>query len=155
MIMHDIVWNGKSRQGSKFGHRAVNVRLRMRVEKPLRWTDKNTVWFVGVSFQHIMRVGLALAAVLLSVLPRWPLNLQPLWVAEGQPTPCPERTGLTVQYTLIIANSPDCEPSLIDNFPVRVQYRTIVTGGDGGQNNNSVSEWMDSTNMPGTCASYM
>ena len=130
----------------KVPHRAVNVRLRMRVEKSYR--KKNTVWFVGVSFQHIMRVGLDLA-ILLSALLRWPLNLQPLCVAEGQQTPRPERTGFTVQYTLIIANSPDCEPSPVDNFPVRVQYRTIVTGGDGGQNNNSVSEWMDSTNMPG------
>ena len=92
-----------------------------------------------------MRVSLALA-ILLSVL-RWPLNLLPLCVAGGQPTP--ETTGLTVQYTLIVANSPDCEPSLVDNFPVRVQYRTIVTGGDGEQNNNDISEWMDSPNMPG------
>ena len=50
-------------------------------------------------------------------------------------------TGFTVEYTLIIANSPDCEPSLVDNYPVRVQYREII-GGDGGQ-------WMDSPNMPG------
>ena len=91
-----------------------------------------------------MRVGLALA-ILLSVL-RWPLNLQPLCVAGGQPTP--QTTGLTVQYTLIIANSPDCELSLVDNFPVRVQYRTIIIGGDG----ESVSQWMDSPRMPG---SYM
>ena len=104
-------------------------------------TDKEHVWFVGVSFRHIMRVGLALA-VLLSALLRWPLNLQRLCVAEGQ------TTGLTVQYTLITANSPDCEPSLVDNFPVQVQYRTIITGGDG----ESVSQWMDSPRMPG---SYM
>ena len=97
----------------------------------------------------IMRVGLVLT-VLLSALPRWPLNLQPLCVAEEQPTP--QTTGLTVQYTLIIANSPDCEPTLVDNFPVIVQYRTIITGDDGGQN-NSVSQWMDSpSRMPG---SYM
>ena len=89
-----------------------------------------------------MRVGLALA-ILLFVL-RWPLNLQPLCVAGGQPTP--ETTGLTVQYTMIVANSPDCEPSLVDNFPVRVQYRTIMTGGDG----ESVSQWMDSPRMPGS-----
>jgi hypothetical protein len=95
-----------------------------------------------------MRVRLALV-VLLSIL-RWPLNLQPLSVAaEGQQTP--QTTGFTVEYTLIIANSPDCERSLVDNFPVRVQYRTIITGDDGGTNNNgtSVSEWMDSPNMPG------
>ena len=95
-----------------------------------------------------MRVGLYLA-ILLSVLPQWPLNHQPLCVAEGQPTPWPQTTGLTVQYTLTLANSPDCELSLVDNFPVRVQYRTIVTGGDGGQNNSGVSEWRDSPNMPG------
>ena len=93
-----------------------------------------------------MRVGLALA-VLLSALLRWPLNLQPLCVAEEQPTP--ETTGFTIQYTMIIANSPDCEPSLVDNFPVRIQYRTIMTGGDGGQNNSRIREWMDSPNMPG------
>ena len=95
----------------------------------------------------IMRAGLVLA-VLLSTLPRWPLNLQRLCVAEEQPTP--QTTGLTVQYTMIIANSPDCERSLVDNFPVIVQYRTIMTGGDGGQN-NSVSQWMDSpSRMPGS-----
>jgi hypothetical protein len=88
----------------------------------------------------IMRVRLALI-VLLSVLP-WPLNLQLLCVAEGQ------TTGFTVEYTLIIANSPDC--SLVNNFPLKVQYRTIITGGDGGQNNGvTVSQWMDSPNMPG------
>ena len=95
-----------------------------------------------IPYDPIMRVGLVLA-VLLSALPRWPLNLQPLCVAEEQPTP-----HLTVQYTLVIANSPDCEPSLVDNFPVRVQYRTIMTGGDGER----VSQWMDSPRMPG---SYM
>jgi hypothetical protein len=92
-----------------------------------------------------MRVRLAVT-VLLSVL-QWSLNLQPLCVAaERQQTP--QTTGFTVEYTLIVANSPDCERSLVDNFPVRVQYRTIITGGDGGTNNN-VSEWMDSPNMPG------
>ena len=95
--------------------------------------------------RHV-RVGLVLT-VLLSALPRWPLNLQPLCVAEGQQPP--QTTGLTVEYILIIANSPDCEASLVDNFSVRVQYRTIVAGGDGGQNNNGISEWTDSPNMPG------
>ena len=58
--------------------------------------------------------------------------------------------GFTVQYTLMTANSPDCEPSLVDDYPVRVQYRKLVSGdGDRGQN-NSGSEWMDSTHMPGT-----
>ena len=101
-----------------------------------------------ISFQDIMQVGLYLAC-LLSVL-RWLLNLQPLCVAEGQPTPWPQTTGLTVQYTLIIANSPDCQPSLVDNFPVRVQYRTILTGGDGER----VSEWMDSPTSPRMPGSY-
>ena len=93
----------------------------------------------------IMRVGLVL---LLSALPRWPLNLQPLCVAEEQPpTPWPQTTGLTVQYTLITANSPDCEPSLVDNFPVQVQYRTIMTGGDVER----IGQWMNSpSRMPGS-----
>ena len=56
--------------------------------------------------------------------------------------------GFAVEYTLITANSPDCEPSLVDKFPVRVQYRTII-GDDGGQSNNSVSDWEDSPSMPG------
>ena len=48
--------------------------------------------------------------------------------------------GFRVEYTLITANSPDCELSLVDNFPVRVQYRTTIgNGGEGG-----LSEWMDS-----------
>ena len=61
-------------------------------------------------------------------------------------------SGYTVEYTLVTANSPDCERSLVDEFPVRLQYRTIISGGDGGQSiNNSVSEWMDSPkNMSGT-----
>ena len=56
--------------------------------------------------------------------------------------------GFIVEYTLITANSPDCVASLVDKFPVRVQYRTII-GDDGGQSNTSVSEWMDSPNLPG------
>ena len=63
----------------------------------------------------------------------------------------PNTTGFTVDYALITANSPDCEPSLVDNFPVRVQYRTI-SDGDGGLSNIGVSEWTDSPNniLPGT-----
>ena len=58
--------------------------------------------------------------------------------------------GFTVQYTLVTANSPDCEPSLVDDYPVRVQYKTLVSGDGGRGQNNSGSEWMDSTHMPGT-----
>ena len=61
-----------------------------------------------------------------------------------------DETAFTIEYTLITANSPDCEPSLIDKFPVRVQHRTIISDDDGGGQNNSVSEWMDSTNISGT-----
>ncbi len=52
-------------------------------------------------------------------------------------------TGFIITYTLIIVNSPDCEPSLIDDFPVRVQYR-MISNGDGEQSNTSISEWMGS-----------
>jgi hypothetical protein len=90
-----------------------------------------------------MRVRLALRPLTVLLL-QWLLNLRPLCVAAETP----QTTGFTVEYTLIIANSPDCERSLVDSFPVRVQYRTIMTGGDGGKN-NSVSQWMDSPNMPG------
>ena len=82
-------------------------------------------------------------------------NLQsPCEVAETQRNvdanhPATSTAGFTVEYTLITANSPDCEPSLVDKFPVRVQYRTISGNGDGGQSYNSVSEWMDSPNMSG------
>ena len=61
-----------------------------------------------------------------------------------------DATAFTIEYTLITANSPDCEPSLINDYPVRVQYRTIIGGGDGRGQNNSVSEWMDSMDIPGT-----
>ena len=81
--------------------------------------------------------------VLLSVLLP---NLLPLCTAGGQRAP---QTGFTVDYTLTTVNSPDCESSLVDNFPVRVQYRTIIGADDGGQSNTSVSEWMDSPNTPG------
>ena len=70
-------------------------------------------------------------------------------VANETATQSSRTTGFTVEYTLITANSPDCEPYLVDSFPVRVQYRTIIGSDDGGQSNNSVSEWMDSPNMSG------
>ena len=50
-------------------------------------------------------------------------------------------SGFIFAYSLMTVNSPDCGPSLVDNFPVRVQYRTIR------DSDTSVSEWMDS---PGT-----
>ena len=86
-----------------------------------------------------------LSLVLLSLFLSHPQR--PLCIAAPQSN----RTGFTVEYTLATANSPDCEPSLVDNFPVRVQYRTIIGAGDGGQSSISVSEWMDSMspNMPG------
>ena len=70
---------------------------------------------------------------------------------NSQADPEAPRSAFTFKYTLITANSPDCEPSLVDNFPVRVQYRTI-SGSDG----RGVSEWMDSPNMPGkhACTKY-
>jgi hypothetical protein len=90
----------------------------------------------------IMRVRLAPRPSLTVLLLQWFLNLQPLCVAAETP----QTTGFTVEYALIIANSPDC--SLIDNFPVRVQYRVVITGGDGGQN-NSINQWIGSPNIPG------
>ena len=66
--------------------------------------------------------------------------------ARGSSRQWSNTTGFILEYTLTIANSPDCEPSLVDNFPVRVQYRTIVSGSDG---DTSVSEWTDSPNVPG------
>ena len=50
--------------------------------------------------------------------------------------------GFLVEYTLLIANSPDCEPSLVDNFPVRVQYR-IVTLMEDDNNGSSAGQWKD------------
>ena len=65
-------------------------------------------------------------------------------------------TGFIFKYTLITANSPDCDSSLVDNFPVRVQYRTIGAGSGGEKSNTSVSQWMDSPNMTGkhACTKY-
>ena len=64
-------------------------------------------------------------------------------------------TGFIVTYTLITVNSPDCEPSLIDDFPIRVQYR-MISNGDGEQSNTSISEWMGSSSpkAPGRCIIY-
>ena len=58
--------------------------------------------------------------------------------------------GFRVEYTLITANSPDCEPSLVDNFPVKVQYRITSRSSDVLQNNflNRSAEWMDSPYSP-------
>lgn len=60
-----------------------------------------------------------------------------------------------VDYTLMTANSPDCEPSLVDDFPVRILYRQIETAAvtpQGVANNNVTgaiaSAWMDSPNPP-------
>ena len=52
--------------------------------------------------------------------------------------------GFRVEYTLVSANSPDCEFSLVDNFPVRVQYRLIQETSNGTDSQSStVTEWMD------------
>ena len=57
------------------------------------------------------------------------------------------QTQFSVEYTLLTANSPDCaEPSMVDNFPVRVQYRTVtLMEDDNGININrgSASQWTD------------
>ena len=39
--------------------------------------------------------------------------------------------SLTVKYTLMTLNSPDCDSSLNDDFPVRVQLRDVSPGMSG------------------------
>ena len=51
--------------------------------------------------------------------------------------------GFSIEYTLITANSPDCESSLADNYPVRVQY-----GVTSGNENRSINEWRSSPFVP-------
>ena len=52
--------------------------------------------------------------------------------------------GFRVEYTLVTANSPDCEFSLVDDFPVRVQYRLIRQRSETSNGVDSQpSEWMD------------
>lgn len=52
--------------------------------------------------------------------------------------------GFRVEYTLVTANSPDCEYSLGDNFPVRVQYRLIHQRSETSNGAAStVTKWMD------------
>ena len=55
--------------------------------------------------------------------------------------------GFLVEYTLMTANSPDCEPSLVDNFPVRVQYR-LITPAEVNLDGSTVTEWRYSPNTP-------
>ena len=86
------------------------------------------------------------------------LHLQPLYEAKtltsrtARDIP-PQRSatdmtrGFSVEYTLITANSPDCEPSLVDNFPVRVQYRKTRPGNSDGST-NSPEEWTGSPFAP-------
>lgn len=50
---------------------------------------------------------------------------------------------ITIEYTLVTANSPDCESSLSDSFPIRVQYRKVE---DNAANN--LIEWIDSPFQP-------
>ena len=60
--------------------------------------------------------------------------------------------GFRVEYTLVTANSPDCEFSLVDDFPVRVQYRLIrqrsETSNGADSQSSTVTEWMDPLCMP-------
>ena len=117
---------------------ATDTRMPVPRHAPVMHKREGAVVFrASIPASPIMRPLLAFL-VLLST------NLLPLCIAEGH------QPGFPVEYTLITANSPDCEPSMVDKFPVRVQYRTII-GDDGGQSNTSVSEWMDSRspNMPG------
>lgn len=66
----------------------------------------------------------------------------------GSPLPTSDHeeggnSRLIVEYTLVMANSPDCEPSLSDDFPVRVQYRTI-----SDLEVNAANNWIDSPFQP-------
>ena len=57
--------------------------------------------------------------------------------------------GFFIEYTLITANSPDCEPSLGDNYPVQVQHRTIVSSSESANSNDvDATEWTDSPMKP-------
>ena len=64
--------------------------------------------------------------------------------------------GFLVEYTLTTANSPDCDRSLVDNFPVRVQYRVLTYPSESVMNGDSlvddqpgnVTEWKGSPNTP-------
>lgn len=54
--------------------------------------------------------------------------------------------GFSLEYTLITANSPDCEPpSTADLYPVRVQYRSTRIG---DANRGSAGEWSDPPSGP-------
>ena len=64
-------------------------------------------------------------------------------------TPIPQRRGFLIEYTLITANSPDCEPSLADSYSVRVQYRlthpsTRQRNAEAPSNQNRAGPWRDS-----------
>ena len=66
--------------------------------------------------------------------------------------------GFSVKYTLVTANSADCEPSLVNNFPVRVQYRKTSPRNDrdasgsrtnGGDLDSTILDnWKDSSYAP-------
>ena len=77
--------------------------------------------------------------------------------ADQESNPClnsDKTRGFRVEYTLITANSPDCESSLVDNFPVRVQYRMIQRSEgsddqiDGVDQFQPSSKWTDSICTP-------
>ena len=50
--------------------------------------------------------------------------------------------SLTVSYTLVTVNSPDCEPSLADDYPVVVQHRRVSPGKGDSAATGVASEWM-------------
>ena len=69
-----------------------------------------------------------------------------------RPQPAHNTTeGFLLEYDLITANSPDCEPSLqIDSYPVRIQYRMITYPSVNGNSDvgNTSKEWIDSPYAP-------
>ena len=69
-----------------------------------------------------------------------------------RPQPAHNATeGFLLEYNLITANSPDCEPFLqVDSYPVRVQYRMITHPSMNGNSDvrNGSEEWIDSPYAP-------
>ena len=50
--------------------------------------------------------------------------------------------SLAVSYTLVTVNSPDCEPSLADDYPVLVQHRRVSPGKGDSAATGVASEWV-------------
>ena len=61
------------------------------------------------------------------------------------PTLCDAARNVTVSYTLLTVNSPDCDSSIGD-YPVSVQHRRVApvfnTVIEGQGSSNNASEWM-------------